>query len=132
MQKIPVSKYWEKKLGVSEVPFTQLNPGRFFIDLEHKYECDECCEIDTCVSSRHVKREECPYCLGSGRNRSCYDDEGVLLLKGRISVAHVPMEDFKELLSIAERAISMSTEVLSDKTQALFQSLKALKQKHGL
>jgi hypothetical protein len=76
---IRISKYWQSELGRSGVLFSDLNPGRTWNKSDGTKGCAECCNGDRCDDPTHKYRPECSHCLGSGLNRSCYDNEGNII-----------------------------------------------------
>lgn len=69
---IEISKYWQNQLNKDRVSESCLKEGRTFEYSNGQLGCNECCNGDRCDDSTHHNRSSCPYCLGSGRNKSCF------------------------------------------------------------
>lgn len=63
-----VSEYW-KSQGKTE---GDKREGRTFERSgQYGLGCAECCNGDRCDDPTHFSRESCPFCLGTGTNKSC-------------------------------------------------------------
>jgi len=70
---MPISLYWQSrgKTGVDK------QVGKTFRSSKGNLLCNECCTklITQIDCPEHYHRDSCPYCLGTGTNSSCKDEE---------------------------------------------------------
>ncbi len=61
-----ISEYWQRQGKTLE----DLKEGKTF-ESSVGLMCNECCNKDRETDCHHYYRPNCPYCLGTGRNKSC-------------------------------------------------------------
>src|SRR5215211_8407689 len=67
-----ISVYWSERMdGAKTVSALSLKPGRVF-DYHGYLYCDECSSADCHEEEKYMMH--CSFCLGSGTNRSCFDE----------------------------------------------------------
>lgn len=83
MATITPSKYWQREYKSATVDSSELKPGKTFSAGRWGLMCDECCNKDGCDTPSHYYRPECPHCLGTGSNASCYNEQGELIIESK-------------------------------------------------